>query len=152
MKKPIDASLCQQRAQYLWFSPLTTRWMDNDIYGHINNAHYYSYFDTIANTYLIRECGLNIQRDAVVAFVVQSQCTYLSPLVFPQTLDCGFRVNHIGNSSVTYGLALFQQHAEKASAYGSFTHVFVERESDRPHPIPDTIRQGLERVYFTSPS
>lgn len=139
-----------QRQNYGWYLPLTTRWMDNDIYGHVNNVNYYSYFDTIANTYLIRDCGLDIHRGSVIGYIVHSECFYKNALAFPEALEGALRVNCIGNSSVQYGLAVFQQGASKASAYGTFTHVFVERENERPVTISGALRQGLEKLLVSA--
>ncbi len=138
-----ESLIFNQRDDYAWFLPLTTRWMDNDIYGHINNVHYYSYFDTIANTFLIRECSLDIRKGKVIGYIVHSECFYKNGLTFPDELVGGLRVNRIGTSSVQYGLALFKQGQQQASAYGSFTHVFVDRETERPVPIAGDLKNGL---------
>ena len=135
-----------QRSSYRWFMPITTRWMDNDIYGHINNVNYYSYFDTIANTYLIQECGLDIHTGAHIGYIVHSECNYKQGIAFPEALEGGFRVNKLGNSSVQYGLAIFKQGTNVVAAFGNFTHVFVDRETEKPVAIPDAIRQQLEQV------
>lgn len=137
------------RENYRWFLPLTTRWMDNDIYGHINNVNYYSYFDTIANTYLIHSCGLDIHQGEVIGYIVHSECFYKSALAFPESLEGALRVNRIGNSSVQYGLAIFKQGAEEASAHGTFTHVFVDRNSERPVSISGRLREGLNELLVT---
>ncbi len=134
------------RAEYLHFLPLPTRWMDNDIYGHINNALYYAFFDTAINQYLIAEGGLDIVAGPVVAFAVESQCQYLRPLAFPSTLDVGMRVGKLGNSSVRYELAVFEQEQDFAAALGYFVHVFVNRETQQPVTIPGTLRMALERL------
>ena len=134
------------RAGYFYFSPITTRWHDNDLYGHVNNVTYYSYFDTAANKYLIEEGGLDIQTAAVVGFVVSSKCQYLAPITYPDNIDIGFRVNRLGNSSVEYGLAVFKQGENFAVAHGSFTHVFVNRASNKSVPIPASIKSALERA------
>lgn len=136
------------RNDYKWFTPLTTRWMDNDIYGHINNAHYFSYFDTLTNTYLIKSCGLDIHRGEVIGYIVHSECYYKSPLVFPDELEGGLRVNRVGNSSVTYGLAIFKKGEDIASAHGSFTHVFVDRQTERPVAIDGKLREGLVHILY----
>ncbi|BFM05954.1 acyl-CoA thioesterase [Halioxenophilus aromaticivorans] len=140
------------RDQYAWFLPLTTRWMDNDIYGHINNVQYYSYFDTVTNHFLIEQCGLDIRRGDAIGYIVHSECNYLSGVAFPATLEGGLKVNKLGNSSVQYGLGIFEQGKSTACAFGNFTHVFVDRESERPVPIPLTIRTQLERLSQTRPS
>jgi acyl-CoA thioester hydrolase len=138
------------RAQYPHFLALPTRWMDNDVYGHINNALYYDFFDTAINEYLIAEGGLDIGAGAVVAFAVESQCQYLRPLAFPGTIDIGLRVGKLGNSSVRYELAVFGQAESFAAAVGYFVHVFVDRKTQRPVPIPTAIRAALERLILHS--
>jgi len=134
------------RSNYRYFLPITTRWMDNDLYGHVNNVVYYSYFDTIANHYLIKEGGLDIHHGPVIGYVVSSQCNYKSAIAYPEEIEGGFRVNRLGNSSVEYGIAIFKKGQEKACAYGTFTHVFVDRATERPTPIPPPLRAALERV------
>ncbi len=137
-----------QRASYRYFTDITTRWMDNDIYGHINNVVYYSYFDSVANKYLIEEGGLDIKDSQVVGFVVASNCQYKSPIAYPQAIEAGLRVNRLGNSSVEYGIGIFQQGSAVASAIGTFTHVFVDRSTDKPVAIPASIRSALEAVLI----
>jgi acyl-CoA thioester hydrolase len=137
----------QQRSHYGYFLDLTTRWMDNDIYGHVNNATYYSYFDTVANQYLIEHADVNIHTAGVVGFVVASSCQYRSPIAFPEALQGALRVDKLGRSSVQYGLAIFKHGESLASAYGTFTHVFVNRISSRSVPIPARVRQALERLF-----
>ena len=136
----------QQRSHYGYLLDLTTRWMDNDIYGHVNNVTYYSYFDTVVNQYLIEHGDLSIHTAEVVGFVVASSCQYRSPIAFPEVLQGALRVEKLGRSSVQYGLAIFKQGEPLASAYGTFTHVFVDRASSRSVPIPARIRQALERL------
>lgn len=133
-----------QRGHYTYFSRITTRWMDNDIYGHVNNVTYYSYFDTVANEFLIEKGGLDIQTASIVGFVVASQCQYLAPIAHPSVIEAGFRVNRLGNSSVEYGIAIFEKGRDNASAFGSFTHVFVDRTTNRSVSIPASIREALE--------
>ena len=137
-----------QRANYSYFTDITTRWMDNDIYGHVNNVVYYSYFDSVANKYLIEEGDLDIENSQVVGFVVASNCQYKSPIAYPQAINAGLRVNHLGNSSVEYGIGIFQEGSAVASAMGTFTHVFVDRSTDKPVAIPDSIRSALEAVLI----
>ena len=137
-----------QRASYRYFTDITTRWMDNDIYGHINNVVYYSYFDSVANKYLIEEGGLDIKDSQVVGFVVASNCQYKSPIAYPQAIEAGLRVNRLGNSSVEYGIGIFQKGSAVASAIGTFTHVFVDRSTDKPVAIPASIRSALEAVLI----
>ena len=131
------------RSDYGWFTPLTTRWSDNDIYGHVNNVVYYSYFDSIANRYLIEEGGLDIHDGSNVGLVVNSSCSYHAPVAYPQSLDGALRVDRLGNSSVQYGIAIFLVGEDVACANGTFTHVFVDRASNRPVPIPERMRAAL---------
>ena len=135
------------RDDYAWFTPITTRWADNDIYGHVNNVVYYAYFDSIANRYLIEEGGLDIHGGETIGFIVNSQCDYYSPVAFPDALEGGFRVNRLGNSSVEYGIAIFRPGEAEACAAGTFTHVFVDRDNQRPVKIDGLLRAALERVY-----
>ncbi|MDG0972456.1 MAG: thioesterase family protein [Porticoccaceae bacterium] len=135
-----------KRTSYPYFTDITTRWMDNDIYGHVNNVVYYSYFDSVANKYLIEEGGLDIHSSDIIGFVVASSCQYRSPIAYPQAIEAGFRVNKLGNSSVEYGIAIFQQGQATASAEGAFTHVFVDRASAKSVAIPASLRQALEAV------
>lgn len=136
------------RDNYFVFNPITTRWMDNDVYGHVNNVTYYSYFDTAANTYLIEEGGLNIESSPVIAYVVNSSCNYSSGIAYPDKIEAGLRVDRLGNSSVQYGIAIFKKGEEQASAYGHFVHVFVERETGKPVPIPEKMRHALEKILL----
>ncbi len=136
------------RADYHFFAPITTRWNDNDIYGHVNNVTYYSYFDTVANTYLIEHGQLDIHHADVVGFVVNSGCNYYSPIAFPDKLTAGLRVNRLGSSSVEYGIAIFKEGQDVAVADGHFVHVFVNRESNQSVPIPDAIRQALAKILI----
>ena len=135
-----------QRADYGYHMPINTRWSDNDIYGHVNNVMYYSYFDSVANTYLIQEGGLDIHGGNIVGYVVNSGCNYFSHIAFPETLTGGLRVNKLGNSSVEYGLAIFKEGSDDAVAEGHFVHVFVDRETDRSVAIPKQLRDALERL------
>ncbi|MCQ4315803.1 acyl-CoA thioesterase [Stutzerimonas zhaodongensis] len=134
------------RTDYRHFQPITTRWHDNDIYGHVNNVVYYSYFDSAVNTYLIERGGLDIHDGEVVGFVVSSACDYFSSIAFPDALEVGLRVGKLGNSSVQYELAIFKAGEAQACAAGRFVHVFVERVSNRPTPIPAGLRQALEAL------
>jgi acyl-CoA thioester hydrolase len=135
-----------RRSYYRYFHPITTRWMDNDLYGHVNNVTYYSYFDTAANYFLIHEGGLDIVAAPVIGVVVSSSCQYRKSVAYPQRLEAGLRVDRLGSSSVTYGLAIFAEGDDEASACGQFVHVFVDRASNRPLPIPAPIRAALERI------
>lgn len=142
MSKPVPPV----REDYRAFYPLTTRWADNDIYGHVNNVTYYAYFDSAANRYLIEEGGLDIADSSVVGYVVSSGCEYHAPVAYPDDLEAGLRVDHLGNSSVRYGIAIFKKGEDKAVAHGYFVHVFVERETDSAVAVPEDLRSALERI------
>ncbi|WP_017938497.1 acyl-CoA thioesterase [Zestomonas thermotolerans] len=131
------------RSDYRHFQPITTRWHDNDLYGHVNNVVYYSYFDSAVNTYLIERGGLDIHTGQVVGFVVSSACDYFASIAFPERIEVGLRVGKLGNSSVQYELAIFKAGEEEACAAGRFVHVFVDRRSNRPVAIPETLRAAL---------
>ena len=120
--------------------------MDNDIYGHVNNVAYYSYFDTAVNGYLIAEGALDIHNCAVIGLVVETQCRYFAPLAFPERLEAGIRVARIGNSSVRYELAIFRIGEEAPAAEGHFVHVYVDRATRRPAALPVELRRALERI------
>lgn len=138
--------LAMSRAEFKAFYPITTRWMDNDIYGHVSNVTYYSYFDTAANTFLINHCGLDIQTGDVLGLVVSSGCEYLAPIAFPDKIEVGLRIDRLGNSSVQYGLGIFKNKEPQACAFGHFIHVFVDRQSKKPVRIPDTMRINMEKI------
>ena len=131
------------RRDYPHLQPIGTRWHDNDIYGHVNNVTYYSYFDSAVNAYLIEVGGLDIHNGEVVGFVVSSSCDYFASIAFPECIEVGLRVAKLGNSSVQYELAVFKQGEDEACAAGRFVHVFVERASNRPLPIPERLREAL---------
>ena len=134
-----------QRDDYRYFVDITTRWQDNDIYGHVNNVVYYSYFDTAANHLLIREGGLDIQSADVIGVVAESQCRYFAGVEYPDLLEAGVRIAHLGNRSVKYEIAIFRKGEQEARAAGYFVHVFVERATMRPVAIPDALRAALGR-------
>lgn len=136
----------ETRSSYRHFLPLTTRWADNDVYGHVNNVTYYAYFDTVVNRYLIDEGGLDILGGGVIGVVVETMCRFVKPIAFPEAIDAGLRVREIGNSSVRYEIGIFRNGENAAAAHGHFVHVFVERASNRPVPIPVPIRAALERI------
>lgn len=120
--------------------------MDNDIYGHVNNVVYYSWFDTVINEYLIRVGGLDIHNAPVVGFCVDSGCTYKQSFTFPEPVHAGLRVTKLGNSSVRYEVSLFGANDEQPRATGFFVHVFVDRASNKSVPIPPAIRQALQAI------
>jgi acyl-CoA thioester hydrolase len=134
------------RADYPHFLPIATRWMDNDVYGHVNNVVYYAYFDTIINRYLIEQGGLDIAHGETIGLCVESHCAYLQPLAFPDEIDAGLRVGHLGRTSVRYELGIFPRGSDEPAAHGWFVHVFVDRVTRRPAPLPASIRAALERL------
>jgi acyl-CoA thioester hydrolase len=123
-----------------------TRWMDNDVYGHVNNVQYYSYFDTVINEYLIRAGGLDIHGGPVIGLCAESHCTFQAAIAFPEVVHAGLRVGELGRSSVRYEIGLFGGAADEPAATGWFVHVFVDRESRRPAAIPDDMRAALEAI------
>lgn len=132
--------------EYPYVTAITTRWMDNDIYGHVNNVAYYSFFDSAANQFLIERGGLDIAGGSVIGLVVESKCAYHAPLAYPQRLRAGVRVDTLGNRAVTYGIAIFSIDDERAAAHGHFVHVFVDRATRTPTPIPAELRAALETI------
>lgn len=139
-----------ERTDFQVFYPISTRWMDNDVYGHVNNVTYYSYFDSTINRYLIEEGGLDIHAATVVGFVVSSNCQFRKPLAYPEAIEAGLRVAKTGNSSVTYELGIFKEGDNEASAHGQVVHVFVDQETNKPTAIPDRIRAALVRIEQNS--
>jgi acyl-CoA thioester hydrolase len=136
----------EQRTAYPYFRRIPTRWMDSDVYGHVNNVVYYSYFDTVVNAFLVHEGGLDIESGKVIGLCVESQCRYLSPVAFPDLLDAGLRVAQIGRSSVRYEVAIFRVGERSAAAQGHFVHVFVDRKTRRPVDLPARMRKALTRL------
>lgn len=133
----------ETRGAYRSFRTITTRWMDNDVYGHVNNVVYYSYFDTAVNHYLIEHGALDLASSATVGLVVETRCQYFSPIAFPDEVVAGIRVAKLGTSSVRYEIGLFRADQDLASAQGHFVHVYVDRETNRPVPLPDVLRGAL---------
>ncbi len=134
------------RSGFTHFRAVPTRWKDNDVYGHVNNVEYYSYFDTVINAWLIDEGGLDIHRGDSIGVCVQSSCEFIASIGFPETIDAGLRVGKLGRSSVQYEIGLFRSQSDEAVASGNFTHVFVDRDGRRPIEIPGQIREALERL------
>jgi acyl-CoA thioester hydrolase len=142
----MSESLVPSRSDYRVYYSINTRWSDNDIYGHVNNVMYYSYFDTAANRYLIEEGGLDINDGTIVGFVVNSGCEYHAPISYPEPIEAGLRIDRLGNSSVQYGIAIFKEGVEEAVAHGHFVHVFVDRAANKSVPIPAKLREALQRI------
>lgn len=134
------------RSAYRAFRAIGTRWSDNDVYGHVNNVVYYSWFDTAVNAHLIEQGALDIHAGSVIGLVIETQCNYFAPLAFPQTVWAGLRVAHLGSSSVRYEVGLFADGEDLAAACGHFVHVYVDRETHRPVPLPDILKKTLETL------
>jgi acyl-CoA thioester hydrolase len=139
-----------ERRAFPYLTTISTRWKDNDVYGHVNNVEYYSYFDSVINRYLIREGGLDIHGGPVIGLCAESHCRFLAPLAFPRDVDAGLRVAHLGRSSVRYEIGLFDEDESPAAAEGWFVHVFVDRATRRAHELPPTLRTALERLRVAS--
>jgi acyl-CoA thioester hydrolase len=135
------------RARFPHFLSISTRWMDNDVYGHVNNVVYYSYFDTVINRYLV-EAGLDITRSATIGVCVESHCAYMKAVAFPDDVYAGLGVAHLGTSSVRYDIGIFAHGDDAASAQGWFVHVFVDRETRQSTAIPERLRTALERIVI----
>lgn len=134
------------RADYRAFSDITTRWMDNDVYAHVNNVVYYSWFDTVVNGHLIEQGVLDYAAGQTVGLVVETGCQYFAPISFPDRVRGGLRVARIGNSSVRYEVGLFRNGDDEAAAQGHFVHVYVDRATRRPVPLPDALRAVLQAL------
>lgn len=134
------------RSAYRVLRAITTRWADNDVYGHVNNVVYYSWFDTSVNAHLIEQGALDIHHGPVIGLVIETQCNYFSPLAFPQTVWAGLRVAHLGTSSVRYEVGLFADGEDLAAACGHFVHVYVDRQTRRPVPLPEPLKKTLETL------
>ncbi len=134
------------RSAFRHFRPVATRWMDNDAYGHVNNVHYYSYFDTAVNAWLIEKGLLAIAGSPVIGLVVESGCTYFESVAFPEALEAGIAVAHLGRSSVRYRIGIFRQDARLPAAQGHFVHVYVDRATQRPVAISPETRRALSEL------
>lgn len=138
----------KQRQNYRFLFPIQTRWADNDMYGHVNNVTYYSYFDTAANALLIEKCAFDIRESSIIGLVVESSCKFHQELSYPEIIEVGVNIEKIGNSSLTYDLAIFKLNEENASAQGHFVHVFVDRETRKSTPIPQEMRDALSQFIL----
>jgi acyl-CoA thioester hydrolase len=136
----------ETRERYRRFLTIPTRWMDNDVYGHVNNVVYYSYFDTVVNEYLVASGTLDIEKSRVIGLVVETRCRFFRAISFPDTVHAGLRVARLGNSSVRYEIGLFRNDEETAAAQGHFVHVYVDRETRRPARLPAEMRNALEKI------
>ena len=144
----MESEKLMHRSDYSFFKNITTRWADNDIYGHINNVVYYSYFDTVANQYLIEFADFNPISAPVIGVIVHSNCNYIKAIAYPDKIEAGLTVKKLGRSSVTYGIGIFRQGESAACAYGEFVHVFVNRKNNLPMSIPTKIRESLQKILI----
>jgi acyl-CoA thioester hydrolase len=145
-----ESTAADRRAAYPYFARITTRWMDNDAYAHVNNVVYYSFFDTAVNQLLIRSGVLDVRRSPIIGFVVETQCRFFKPITFPDCIDAGIRVARIGKSSVRYEIGIFSNDDEIAAAQGYFVHVYVDRASNRPVPaLPQALREVLQPLLVS---
>jgi acyl-CoA thioester hydrolase len=140
-----------RRAAFPHLLAITTRWMDNDVYGHINNVVYYSFFDTVVNRYLVEQGALDIAASEVIGLVVETQCNYFRPVAFPDTVHAGLRVAQLGTTSVRYQIGLFRNDDDDAAAQGHFVHVYVARATNKPVPLPVPLKRALASLTGAHP-
>ena len=138
--QPLPAS------DFVHFAAITTRWIDNDVYGHVNNVVYYEFFDTVVNGYLIAQGALDIANGATIGLVVETHCNYFKPVAFPDRLRAGLRVASLGTSSVRYDVGIFRNDDDLAAAQGHFVHVYVDRTTNKPVPLPEVLKRALEKL------
>jgi acyl-CoA thioester hydrolase len=138
------------RADFPVFRTITTRWLDNDVYGHVNNVVYYAYFDTAVNGWLIEQGLLDIRESPDIGLVVETGCTYFESVAFPDALEAGIAVTRLGRSSVRYSVGIFKEGAAQPAAQGHFVHVYVDRATQRPVEISDGLRDAFERLIVSS--
>ena len=142
----------KRRSDYKHFHAITTRWMDNDAYGHVNNVVYYSWFDTVVNQFLISNDALDIAHSPVIGLVIETQCNYFASVAFPDRVEAGVCVTKLGKSSVRYEVGIFLEGADNASAQGHFVHVYVDRATRKPSAIPDKMRRLLQSIEIADRS
>jgi len=140
MSRPVPTT----RADYSHFLSTNTRWSDNDLYGHVNNVVYYSYFDTVVNEYLIRHGALDLEAGKTIGLVVETHCSYFASLAFPERIDAGLRVTRLGSTSVRYEVGIFSAGSEQPAAQGHFVHVYVDRDTRRPVSLPAALVAALK--------
>ncbi len=145
-----DKTIKRPLSAYPHVADIQTRWMDNDVYGHVNNVVYYSFFDTAVNEMLIKAGVLDIHRGEVIGLVIETKCEYFAPVEFPEGLKAGVAISHLGNSSVRYEIGLFKENSEEAVAQGHFVHVYVDRSSRRPTSLPKDLRSLLETLLLAA--
>jgi acyl-CoA thioester hydrolase len=139
------------REEYRFFLEIPTRWMDNDVYRHVNNVTYYSWFDTVVARFLLGSGAINLTDSKVIGVVVETLCRYHAPVAFPETVTAGLRVERLGNTSIRYGIAIFREDEDEASAEGHFVHVYVDRATQtRPQLLPDRLREAAAALVVAS--
>lgn len=141
-----EHKLLAVNAEYGYWQTVPTRWKDNDVYGHVNNAVHYSVMDTVINTWLIREAGLDIHHSPTIGLCVESRCVYRGSIEFPESFRVGLRIGHLGRSSVHYEVGLFREDGETLIAEGRFVHVFVDRTTRRPVEIGEPMRSAMRTL------
>jgi acyl-CoA thioester hydrolase len=144
----MDRPVPLKASDFAHFSDITTRWIDNDVYGHINNVVYYEFFDTAVNGYLIAQGALDIAKGEVIGLVVETHCNYFKPVAFPDRLRAGLRVAKMGTSSVTYNVGIFRNDDDIAAAQGHFVHVYVDRATSKPVPLPEALKKALGKLVL----
>ena len=142
MSRPAPA----KRSDFKAWRSLATRWADNDAYGHVNNPVYYEWFDTAVNAWMIEQGLLDVAAGDPIALVVETRCSYSSPLAFPDPIEVGLAIAKLGTSSIRYRIGIFAKGAETAAAEGEFVHVVVDRATHRPVEIPTDWREKLEQL------
>jgi len=145
-EKPPAKPQPEPRSAYKAFRTIGTRWMDNDVYGHVNNVVYYSWFDTAVNAHLIERGALDIHQGDTIGLVIETQCNYFAPVAFPQNIEAGLRVAHMGKSSVRYEVGLFVEGEPLSAARGHFVHVYVDRATRRPTGLPQVLQNVLKEL------
>lgn len=146
MQRMSDSSAARTRADFPAFRTISTRWADNDVYGHVNNVVYYSFFDTTVNGWLIEATGTDIRELPAIGLVVETSCTFLAPLSFPDPVVAGLALDRLGRTSVVYRIGLFRGEETAPVALGRFVHVYVDRQTRTPTPVPDLIRTALAKL------
>lgn len=134
------------RAEFRHFTAIPTRWQDCDVYGHVNNVVYYAYFDTAVTGHLVTQGGLKARESPIIGVVVETKCQFRQELNFPSTIDAGIKVTKLGRTSVRYEIGLFREGEAAPAAFGHFVHVYIDRESRRPTPIPQSVRDALSKL------
>jgi acyl-CoA thioester hydrolase len=134
------------RAHFRHFAAIPTRWADNDVYGHVNNVVYYAFFDTAVNRFLMEHAGLDPTRSPVIGLVVETRCAFFAPIAFPETVEVGIAVAHVGRSSIRYEIGVFAEGSAESAAHGHFVHVYVDAETRRPVELPAQMRAAAERI------